>query len=203
MLQSKRNPHNRQEGNRYEGLAWPGVETIAREAGLSPEKAGAALQHMAHARILRSVHLDGQERWEFRLEELARTDPLMQSMLISVLRGAPGLGPTARHVLHELSLLADIELQVTASFSQIRSSLPWLTFWSWRRALRHLSASGILQELRRGNRYSATLWRIIPPGSGVVSTPLEEPLLIEPKIREPSMKRTTTPSPLGGGGSTP
>ena len=156
---------HRQRGAAHEGLAWPSIDNIAYRTDLSAAKVKATLQHLAHARILRAHGRTrgGHERWELRVEALASTDPLMQVMLNSVLRDLPGLPATARHVLSELALIADTDLQLTASFSEIRRSLPWLTAGAYRWSIRRLSAAGIIQEIARGNRYRGTRWRITPP----------------------------------------
>ena len=90
-------------------------------------------------------------------------------MLSTRLRTVDGLGAATRHVLHELSLLASIDLQVSASFSAIKAGLPWMARRAWRRAINQLTSAGVLREIRRGNRFHATKWQILipqPAGSG-------------------------------------
>ena len=155
----------RQKGEHW-GLAWPSVDTIAGDThSVTPEQVASALQHMAHARILRShgTTSGGHVFWEIRIEQLALTDPLLQTMLSTRLRAVEGLGATARHVLHELSMVGDTNLRVSASYRDIRRSLPWLTAGAWRWSIRRLAAAGVLREIRRGNRFHGTTWEIRIP----------------------------------------
>ena len=91
------------------GLAWPSPKRIAGDtSSVTPEQAAMALQHMAHAGILRphGTTTNGVVRWELRIEQMGSTDPLLQTMLSTRLRTVDGLGAATRHVLHELALLA-------------------------------------------------------------------------------------------------
>ena len=161
------------------GLAWPSPKRIAGDtSSVTPEQAAMALQHMAHAGILRShgTTTNGVVRWELRVEQLGSTDPLLQTMLSTRLRTVDGLGAATRHVLHELSLLASIDLQVSASFSAIKAGLPWMARRAWRRAINQLTSAGVLREIRRGNRFHATKWQILipqPAGSGTKPAQLQ------------------------------
>ena len=152
------------------GLAWPSPTTIAGDTtSVTPEKAAAALQHMAHAGILHSHSTteNGVSRWEIRIEKLGATDPLLQTMLSTRLRTIEGLSVATRNVLHELSMLSDTTLAVSASYSDVRRSLPWLTQRSWRTAIHQLTSARVLTEIRRGNRFHGTLWRIQIPKPGI------------------------------------
>ena len=159
---------SRQKDDPYWGLAWPSADKIAGDtSSVTSEQAAAALQHMAHAGILRShgTTSGGVVRWEFRVEHLASIDPLLQTMLSTRLRTVKGLGATARHVLHQLSMLADTSLQVSSSFNDIKASLPWLTAGAWRWSIRQLTTADVLREVRRGNRFQGTTWQIQVPRS--------------------------------------
>ena len=161
------------------GLAWPSPKRIAGDtSSVTPEQAAMALQHMAHAGILRphGTTTNGVVRWELRIEQMGSTDPLLQTMLSTRLRTVDGLGAATRHVLHELALLASIDLQVSASFSAIKAGLPWLARRAWRRAINQLTSAGVLREIRRGNRFHATKWQLLipqPAGSGTKTAQLQ------------------------------
>ena len=156
----------RQKDSPQWGLAWPSVDKVAGDTkDVTPEQVATALQHMAHARILRShgTTSGGVVFWEIRIEQLAITDPLLQTMLSTRLRTVEGLRATERHVLHELSMLANTTLGVTAGFRHIKRSLPWLTLRAWRRSIHQLTSAGVLREVSRGNRFHSTTWQIQVP----------------------------------------
>ena len=168
----------RQPEDPLNGLAWPALRTIGTQSGISPEKAFAALQHMLHAGVVHShgTTTDGHTMWELRLEHLGRYDPLLQTMLSTRLRTVDKLGATARHIVHELSMLADTALFVTASYRQVHSSLPWLTPGAWEWAIRQLTTADVLREKRRGNRHIGTTWQInIPKGDTALHGTRTEP----------------------------
>ena len=120
---------------------------------------------MAHARVLRShgTTSGGVMYWEIRIEQLGFTDPLLQTMLSTRLRTVHDLNATSRHIINELSMLADTTLGVTAGYRHIKRSLPWLTLRAWRRSIHQLTGAGVLREVRRGNRFRSTTWQIRVP----------------------------------------
>ena len=88
----------------------------------------------------------------------------------SKLRDIQGIGRSVRHVLHELSMLADTTLHVRVSFSEIRKSLPWLQHGGWEWAIRTLTERGILVRVQVANQHRPSIWRINIPQDRALNT---------------------------------